>query len=238
MDQAEGVQATPPKVVICTPTITRPYDAYLAALEAEIPHLDAAGIDHKAVFEVGSAYISHARASMLRKAMDVQPDVVVFIDHDLSWKPGDLTRLIQTPGDVVSGLYRFKQAKEEYMGTLVTDGDARPICRADGCIRADWVPAGFLKITDSVVHEMMGSYPELVYGPRYRPSLDLFNHGAHEGVWYGEDYAFSRRWNARGGEIWIRPDLDLTHHTATDAYPGNFHTFMRRQPGGDLAEAA
>jgi len=227
------------KLVLCCPTITRPFDAFLASLEAEVPLLDAAGIAHQAVFEVGSAYISHARATMLRKAMDTQPDVIVFLDHDLSWKPGDLLRLIQTPGEVVSGLYRFKQEPEEYMGTLITGDDHRPITREDGCIRADWVPAGFLKITDGVVHEVMGAYPELVYGPRYRPSLDLFNHGAHNGVWYGEDYAFSRRWNDRGGEIWIVPDLDLTHHAADgSAYPGNFHSYMRRQPGGDLAEAA
>lgn len=124
------------------------------------------------------------------------------------------------------------------MGTLIVDDDARPITREDGCIRAEWVPAGFLKVTDGAVHALMGDYPELCYGPRYRPSFDLFNHGAYKGVWYGEDYAFSRRWNERGGEIWIVPDLELTHHDANHAHPGNFHTFMRRRPGGDLAEAA
>lgn len=227
------------KLVICTPTIKRPFDAYLEALAAEVPHLDAAGIEHFAVNEVGSAYISHARASMLRKAMDVQPDVVVFIDHDMSWKPGELVRLAQTPGDVVAGTYRFKTDKEEYMGTWRTDAEGYPELREDGCIRGEWVPAGFLKVTDVCVNEMMRSYPELNYGPLYRPSHDLFNHGAHKGVWYGEDYAFSRRWNDRGGAIWIVPDLELTHHGPDGkAYPGNLQTYLRRQPGGDLAEAA
>jgi hypothetical protein len=68
--------------------------------------------------------------------------------------------------------------------------------------------------------------------------VDLFNHGAHEGVWWGEDYAFSRNWLALGGELWIVPDLNLTHHGPDTVYPGNFHNFLRRQPGGDLAEAA
>jgi glycosyltransferase involved in cell wall biosynthesis len=227
------------KLVICTPTIVRPFDAYLAALEAEVPHLDAAGIEHFVVNEVGSAYISHARATMLRKAMDVQPDAIVFIDHDMSWAPGSVVRLAQTEGEVVAGTYRFKQPKEEYMGTWRTDAEGFPITREDGCIRGEWVPAGFLKVTDGLVHRMMGAYPELVYGPRYRPSFDLFNHGAHNGVWYGEDYAFSRRVNDMGGEVWIVPDLDLTHHAADGvAHVGNLHTYLRRQPGGDLAEAA
>ncbi len=225
------------RVVFCTPTIKRPYRQFLDALEAEVPLLDAAGIEHYAVNHVGSAYISHARAEMLRKAMDVLPDVVVFIDHDLSWKPGELLRLIQTPGDVVAGTYRYKQAKEEYMGTWFTDAEGVPTTREDGCIKANWVPAGFLKITDGCVQEMMRSYPELNYGPLYHPSHDLFNHGVHKAVWFGEDYAFSRRWNDRGGEIWIVPDLDLTHHDdAGNDFPGNFHTYLRRRPGGDLAE--
>jgi glycosyltransferase involved in cell wall biosynthesis len=232
--QVEGVRS----VVLCTPTITRPYPQYLEALEASIPALDAAGIKHQAVFEAGSAYISHARATMLRKALDTRPDAVVFLDHDLSWRPEDLVRLIETPGDVVAGLYRFKQPDEAYMGVLKSDEDGRPITREDGCIRAEWVPAGFLKVTALAVHQFMGAYPDLVYGQRFRPSIDLFNHGAHEGLWYGEDYAFSRRWNDCGGAIWIVPDLDLTHHGADgNPHPGNFHQFLRRQPGGDLAEA-
>lgn len=227
------------KLVVCTPTIKRPFDAYLAALEAEVPHMEAAGFEHFAVNEVGSAYISHARSSMLRKAMDVQPDVVVFIDHDMSWEPGELVKLVQTPGDVVCGTYRFKTEKVEYMGTWRTDAEGYPEQREDGCIRGEWVPAGFLKVTAHAVNEMMKAYPELNYGPLYRLSHDLFNHGAHDGVWYGEDYAFSRRWNARGGEIWINPRLELTHHGADGtAYSGSFHNYLRRQPGGDLAEAA
>ena len=215
------------KVALCCPTITRPYDAFLKAIEAECPLLDAAGFEHQTVFEVGCAYISHARATMLRKALDWQPDIIVFLDHDLSWKPGDLLKLIQTEGDVIAGTYRFKTDKVEYMGTLIPGPDNSSIDRDDGCILAQWVPAGFLKVTAEAVNEFMGSYPELTYGPLFRRSIDLFNHGAHKGVWYGEDYAFSRRWNDAGGKIWVIPDLDLTHHGADGkTYPGNLHQHL------------
>lgn len=221
------------KVVICIPTVSRPLDACLEALERSVPLLDAAGIDHSAVFEVGNPYISAARATMLRKALDAQAEVIVFIDHDLSWDPADLLRLIQTPGDLVAGLYRFKKdGDEEYMGTLETDGAQRPISRDDGCILANRIPAGFMKITRQGVRDFMLAYPHLCYGPPDHLSVDLFNHGAHEGVWYGEDYAFSRNWTGRGGQLWVIPDLNLTHHSADQAYPGNYHRFLLRQPGG------
>jgi glycosyltransferase involved in cell wall biosynthesis len=220
------------KVVLCTPTLTQPFPQLLDAIRAEVPLLDAAGIDHGVKWEVGCPYISHARSSALRAALDAKADIIVFIDHDMSWRPGALLKLIQTPGDAVSGLYRFKYEPEAYMGSIRAGEDKRPIERADGCVRMDWVPAGFLKITKEGVDRFMRAYPELCYGPKFSLSVDLFNHGAHDGLWWGEDYAFSRRWNAMGEELWVVPDLDLIHHSADAAFPGNYAAFLRRQPGG------
>lgn len=213
------------KVVFCSPFLERPTPHFVSALEASVPLFDGAGIDHGTAFEVGCPYISAARASLARKALDAKADVIVFLDYDLSWRPEDLLKLVQSEGDVVAGLYRFKKPEVEYMGVLRTHDDHTPVCRADGCIEAERVPAGFLKVTSNAVHKFMGAYPDLVFGPRYNPSVDLFNHGAHENVWWGEDYAFSRRWREMGEPIWIVPDLSLTHH-GKQAFPGNYHEFL------------
>lgn len=216
------------KVVFCCPTMTKPYPQFLEAMEASLPALEEAGIEHQMVFEVGCPYISAARATMLRKALDAKAEVVVFLDHDLSWRPEDLVRLIQTDGDVVAGLYRFKTSDEvKYMGVLVTDAAGYAMPReSDGAFPAERVPAGFLKVTADAVRKFMRAYPHLVFGDPINPSVDLFNHGAHEGVWWGEDYAFSRNWKAIGGEIWVVPDLSLDHHTAEESFPGNYHRFL------------
>lgn len=220
------------KVVFCIPTMTRPFQVTLDSLGASLPALDAAGWTHGMVTEIGCPYISGARAAMLRKALDAGADVVVFIDHDLSWQPGDMLKLINTAGDVVAGTYRFKNDEVAYMGVIDDNADGTPKVRADGCIKATRVPAGFLKVTKEAVGRFMQAYPALCYGPAYALSVDLFNHGAHKGAWWGEDYAFSRNWIDAGGEIWLVPDLDLNHHTSEKAYPGNFHKFMLAQPGG------
>jgi hypothetical protein len=223
------------KVVFATPTITRPFPQYLDALEASIPLIVAAGWDEAAVYEVGCPYISHARARMTRRALDAKADVIVYLDHDCSWAPRDLLTLLETEGDVVAGTYRFKKAEEAYMGTICTDADDRPVTRADGCIRAEWVPAGFLKVTRDGIRRFMKAYPELLFGPPDNYSVDLFNFGAHKGVLYGEDYAFSRNWNDLGGEIWIVPTLHIDHHSPEKAFKGCFHDFLLRQPGGSEA---
>lgn len=222
------------KVVFATPTVESPFAAYLAALESCLPAVEAAGFDHQCVFDIGCPYISSARARMLGKALKTDAEIFVFLDHDLSWQPQDMVRLLETEGDVVAGTYRFKVPEERYMGLIFTNaaGFVETI-REDGCILADRVPAGFLKVTRVAVERFAAAYPELVTGKDEPPSVDLFNHGAHEGLWWGEDYAFSRRWHGCGGEIWLVPDLNLDHHHQDGrVFKGNFHRFMLRRPGG------
>ena len=78
----------------------------------------------------------------------------------------------------------------------------------------------------------MEKYPELCYGEAVNPSFDLFNHGAHKGRWWGEDYACCRRWTEIGEKLWIVPDIDVTHWQKETPYRGNFHKYLLRQPGG------
>lgn len=224
------------KVFLCTPTRAAPHAAHVAALAASASVLDGAGIEHGVVYEVGCPYISHARATMLRKALDAGAEAVVFIDDDVSWRPQDLLKLIETPDPVVAGTYRYKLDNEEYMGSIYSGLDHRPTVRDDGCIKGHTVPAGFLKLTRDAVRAFMKAYPELLYGHPENPSIDIFNHGARGGVWYGEDMAFSHRWRECGGEIWLQPDLDLDHHGPDKVYPGNYHRFLLRQPGGSEYE--
>jgi hypothetical protein len=220
------------KVVFCIPTISKPYQAMMDSLAASIPLITAAGWDEGAVYQIGCPYISAARSMMLRKALDAKATVIVFLDHDLSWEPRDLLRLIETEGEVVAGTYRFKGEPEEYMGSIFPDIHGRPQVRADGCIKAHSIPAGFLKITRAAVCRFMREYPELCYGETCAPAVDLFNHGVIDGVWYGEDYAFAKRWREKCGDLWVIPDINITHHLGETPFPGNFHRYLLRQPGG------
>lgn len=222
-------------VVFCIPIVNQPYKACVDSLEACLPAIEAAGFTHGMVQVVNIPYISAARANMLRAALDAKADIIVFIDYDVSWKPQDMVRLLQAEGDVVAGTYRCKIDEEQYMGTIETNADHTPQVRADGAIRAKLIPAGFLKITKEGVNNFMLAYPELCYGPMYHQAVDLFNHGVHDRIWWGEDYSFARRYREKCGDIWLVPDLDLDHNTKEKVYVGNFHRYLMRQPGGSEA---
>jgi len=227
------------KVVFCTPALDSPIAPYFDAIRASLPLIEAAGWEHGYAAQQACPYISAARANMLRAALDAKADVIVFLDYDVSWAPEDLLKLIETEGDVVAGTYRCKTedgpTEEFYMGTWETNANFTPKCRADGCISAKLVPAGFLKITKEAVDSFMVAYPELCYGPMYHLSVDLFNHGVHERIWWGEDYSFARRWKEKCGDIWIVPNLSIDHHAKDKVYEGNLHQFLLRQPGGSEA---
>lgn len=214
------------KVAIATPTRDRPHPAYLSALERSVPLLDQK-YEHATVFEVGCPYISGARATCLRKAMKWGADVFVFIDDDVSWQPEDLIALIEAPGDVVGGTYRFKvDGDPKYMGRCCLGSNNLPLVReGDEAIQAICLPAGFLKVTRAGIERFMAAFPELtINADGEGDSPDLFNHGAHKGVWFGEDYAFCRRWGELGGDIWLLPKLQLDHNGADGrVWPGNFH---------------
>jgi glycosyltransferase involved in cell wall biosynthesis len=227
------------KVVFATPSIGGPTAPYIKSLEDSIPLITEAGWEEGYVQEIGNPYISAARATMTRKALDAKADVIIYIDYDLSWEPKDLLTLLETEGDVVAGTYRFKKEPEEYMGNLYVDEDGLPIVReSDGAIKSKHCPAGFLKVTKGALIHFAKSYPELVYGDPLSPSIDLFNHGARDGVWWGEDYAFCDRWIKAGGEVWTPPNINVNHHS-TDytreskaEFKGNLHEFLLKQPGG------
>ena len=228
-----------PKVVFCVATLWRPVDAMLDALEASIPRLESAGWKHALVSEIACPYISAARSKLLRKAIDADATDIFFIDDDLSWEPDAPLKLLQTQCDVVAATYRYRMDEEAYMGTLYTQAGHLPIARpTDGALVAEWVPAGFLRVTLTAVRKLMRRFPRLVYGLPERPHFDMFHHGAHRGLWYGEDYAFSRRAHAAGLAVVIVPDVWITHHDRRTGkeYRGNYHEFLLRQPGGSKAD--
>lgn len=229
------------KVCFATPTITKPHPKMLDAMEAEVSFMQKAGLEEVWVWEVGHAYVSYARAALLRKALrwfGEADGCIVYVDHDVEWRPGDLTRLAQTPGDVVAGTYRLKSPQEEYMGRLdKLEGAPIPPLNSHGCLSAFLVPAGFLKITRNAIEQFVRKYPELNFSRDHENGdhhYDVFNHGVINNTWFGEDYAFSLRWKLLQNPIWLIPDLQIDHWGKDSegnpkVYKGNYADFLKSE---------
>jgi len=182
-------------------------------------------------------YIQKARNDLASQFLKSNCDIFVFVADDLEYKAEDLLKLIETPGDVVAGAYRLKSDEEEYPVRIHVGPNRIALTRDDGCILASRVQTGFLRINRIVFEKLIEGYPDLAYwglknGEKINIAHDFFPQGVRNHRWIGEDYAFCDLWTGLGGKIWLIPDLDLTHYEGKIGYPGNFHEYLKKRPGG------
>jgi hypothetical protein len=192
-----------------------------------------AGVEFRAVFLPGCSLITHARNQMATDFLASEADRLVFIDADVSWEPGALIRLASHPVDFVGGAYRLKQEPESYpVGWL-----ERPELWADpgtGLLEVACVPGGFLALSRKVFERLADAHPTRTY-THYQFDGQAFFHAPIEGGrLYGEDTAFCYDWRAIGGQVWLDPELKLTHTGGSIPYTGQIGDWLR----GRVAKAA
>lgn len=211
--------------------------AMLDSLEATLKACEARGHTAHMAMATGNCYIQTARNNLVKQFMDSEADTLFFLDDDVSWTPEDALRMIEMPDEIVAGVYPYKTEKEDYPVVIDTDSNYFPITRKDGCIKGSLVATGFLRIKRSAIEQLISKYPQSKYS-NYKDNqwaedvYDLFPQGVKNGRWVGEDFAFCQLWNAIGGEIWIVPDMTITHHNGKASFAGNYHEYLTRQPGG------
>lgn len=89
-----------------------------------------------------------------------------------------------------------------------------------GLIKLKDAATGFMLIKREVIERMIEAYPELYFNndldlsPEFEKWTYLFFDCMHEQEskrYLSEDYAFCRRWQAIGGEVWLDPLVSLDH---------------------------
>jgi len=211
------------------------------SLRDTIQLLDKQGHSFILATRSGLCYVQLARNELLKEFLDSDCDSLFWLDDDVSWNPEDVLRMLNMEDEIVAGVYRKKTDTEEYPIAIDTDEDGKPIVREDGCILAPFIPAGFWRIRRSAIEKMCSSYPEQAYfmmqhGEKVTGFFDLFPQGLYNGQWWGEDFGFCRLWKELG-KIWLVPDINLVHHGPDGkSYPGNYHKFLLKQPGGSEAQ--
>lgn len=200
------------------------YAPFLDSLEATTALLAERGHQTEFYLLTGCCYVQTARNQIVKHFLDSDADILFFLDDDISWPAGAALKLIETPGEVVAGIYPLKSEPLGFPVVIYTTPEDAPLQRADGCVAAAAVPTGFLCIHRSALERMVAAYP----GQRYveydpdRTLYDLFPQGVHEGRWVGEDFAFCRLWREIGGEMWVQCNITFTHGNQT----GNLQNYL------------
>ena len=184
----------------------------------------------------GDSYVWRARNLLAERFLLGDGTDLIFIDSDHGWSLESIMRLIKADADVVGGAYPTKNNWEHYSVVVYTDEKGIPETRADGLIRAQKVPTGFMKINRRVFEKMKKAYPENWYweggnSGQIRKIYDYFGHMTVDHVKLGEDISFCKRWELIGGELYVEPRCQIDH-IGTKTWRGNYHEFLLRQPGG------
>lgn len=175
------------------------------------------GVHYLILWEIGCSMIGVARNKIARRFLNTKADCLVFVDSDISWSGGDLTKLAQRPEKVIGGTYRAKREDDYYhvRGMPEQRGD---LWKVDG------LPGGFLKIA----REAFEAIPAAVYQDADGTEThDYFPTGMHDGAIWGEDYGFCRLWREAGGEVFLDAKLKLRHHDGLKAYVGDPEAWIR-----------
>lgn len=185
----------------------------------------------------GNPYIQKARNDLVKQFLGSCCDTFFFVADDLEYAAEDMLRLVETPGDVVSGVYSQHCNPPKYPVCVFTDKSGIPVVRGDGAVSAKWVQTGFLRIQRGVFEKIAKANPKLVYfgmknGKKINVACDFFPQGVYNHTWIGEDYAFCDLWRRIGGKIWVVPDIDFIHYSEGCGFPGNYHEYLMRLPGG------
>lgn len=168
---------------------------------------------------VTGTQICTARDQLCHAFLESDCDKLVFVDADVSWEPGSLLKLASHPVDFVGGAYRFRSEPEAYPVSWI-EGElwADP---QTGLLEVKVVPAGFLALSRKALEGIRAQHPGRTY-PRGGAEFHAFFWSPPGGT---EEGPFCDDWRAAGGQVWLDPELTLTH----DGYTGNIGRWLRNR---------
>jgi hypothetical protein len=157
---------------------------------------------------------------------------IILIDSDEKWGPEGILRLLSHDVEVVAGSYRMKNQWNEYTGIpsrTETGGYPGKVLK-DGTalLQADRITGGFTRFTKGALQKFADAYPELHYADGMGSSVAFFHSMVENGLFYSHDYLLSDRWRAIGVDMWIDPNIDITHY-GTVGYDGNLDKHLKQR---------
>lgn len=169
------------------------------------------------------------RNQMAQDFLDSDADKLVFLDSDVTFEIGSILKLAHHPVDFVGGAYRFKLDSEQYpVGWL--EGDQIPMNRIGLCL-VSTLPGGFLCLSRKVFEDLKAAHPDRGYVHFGKSAHCFFQMTFHEGNLYGEDSYFCKEWRDLGGQVWLDPELNLTHWEFNKPYKGHIGNWLKARAG-------
>lgn len=206
------------------------YAPYILSLAPTLGALSKLGVDWEYLARPSDFHIERAINNTLTEVMESGAFTdILMIDSDESWRPEDVVRLLMHPEEIVGCSYRMKNNWDEYVGSIqYKDGFPEGRMLPDGTplLKATRLAAGFLRIKVSALRKFADAYPDLISEEPDGKKVQFFSRMIADGEMHCQDMAFSRRWLDIGGELWLDPNINITHWGMTP-YIGDLNGHLR-----------
>lgn len=164
----------------------------------------------------GCAYIDIARSALCRIAEVQGHDGVMFIDHDIIFRPEDVVELIETAEReqaVVSGIYCMRATGDRIIGCFDADVKEATCFDGGGLYPGPYSGLGFTAIPRKVLEDVGRDLPRVKTG-FMEDVLPMFALRVGDGWYSGEDISFFARVKEAGHRLLIDTRPRLFHKGA------------------------
>jgi len=217
-------------VIVGTPSYDGKLDVWYVNSLIETMRLCAANGINVNPFSISyDAMIQRARNDIVKMALQVGVDDLVFIDADMEWKPQDFIRLLSHNVDLVAGTARKKtDAAELYAVRILEGSNDLIIDKKTGLIEVGGVGCAFTRMTNRCMEMLWKKAPKYKDDNRGGESRLIFNVTVENGALCSEDTSMCNLWRSLKQKVWF--DYKITcGHIGTKKYEGNFEAWMMRQ---------
>lgn len=217
------------------------FAASLISLQALCAHR---GIQIYMDFVGNESLIERARNILVKRfLMNQNFTHMMFIDADIGFNPESVMRLLEFDQDVTSAVYPKKSINWDLVKKKIEGGSSEDVRQmgldfninlisndppVNGFVKVLDVATGFLMMKREALEKMYEHYKEELFavndiqGQNVDDYIAIFACSIDEQSkrFLSEDYAFCRRWQKMGGEVWADISCPLSHQ-GSHMYSGN-----------------
>lgn len=203
------------KVMIGTPAYDgRVHVPFAIALAETTCLLLNSGVQVSYNITTSGSLLVAERNRILKLFLQSDATHLLCIDSDLGWVPQVVLKMILAEKEFIAGVYPSRDGKTFTFRTFNNENSS--IVEENGLLKMQYIPAGFMLITRSVVEKLMNKFPELYFEPKHESLKKesgwlFFNTEIWEGEFWGEDYTFCRKVREAGVDIWVDPLIPFDH---------------------------
>ena len=211
------------------------HSSFMFSLISLVLVLKEQGID-VSLYPIGfDSLVNRARNAAVALFMSAPYTHLLFLDTDIEFNPQDIIRLIRADEKIIGAAYAQKWLNVDKIKEVFKK-DHLPPNPMHLCVNQSVTPdshvisekmeityltTGCMLINKNVIDLLIRAYPERQYvndidGYKGADSDKFFNFFSVEINPYtqqyeSEDYCFCRLWKEQGGQVYLIPDITLTH---------------------------